>query len=521
MSSKAITPHPQDRHEAGWQETPTGAPSFLRRDDPGFARTIGALGGVAVVFGAFALLLFRTTNRAYLGTGGATFFVALGLCGLLFHAAFDWDLAFRRLYMLFGYLLLVVGAFLTVLPWPTRVGDLFGLGFSLMTLGLFFILAFLRNEDEPWYRNLAHYVLGVAGAAMALTGLVGGCVSVDFLVPFGTLLSILGLVYLSCFIASRGTSDDRAYWVAQAMGVAGIVVFLIAFLRSIIPVFAGRRAEYLVPAGMLLMILGVFYIAAALFLTSERPMVVLTRREIASYFYSPIVYIVLLACVIAHGLSYFMYMLQLLDPNEPHLEPIVRGFVLQWPPVIFTLCVVPLLTMRLLSEERRTGTLEVLLTAPVTEGAVAVSKFLAAFVMFLLTWVPMALDVAYLRVDTGQPFDYRPLLSFLVALCVTGAGFVSMGVFFSSLTRNQIASGALTLVGMVTLTLVFLAQFAVQRYLPDSGWSAFLSHISYIDIWINTLDGKLQPTYLIFFGSLTVLWLFLTVKVLEARKWAA
>ncbi len=521
MSSKVTIPH-SDRHTMTWQETPAGAPSVLRRDDPGLARTIGALGGIAVVFGAMMLILFRLTNRAYLGTGGATFFVAVGLCGLLFHATFDWDLAFRRLYMGFGYLLLVVGAFLCVLPWPTKVGDMFGLGFTLMVLALLFILAFLRNEDEDWYRSLAHYVLGGAGAILALAGLIGGSVAVDFLLPYGSMLALLGMVYLCCFISSRGLSDDFTYWVAQGLGAAGVLVFLAAFLRSIIPLFSGQHSEYLVPAGVVLMILGVFYMAAALLLTSEMPLIVLTRREIASYFYSPIVYIVLLVCVIAQGLSYFLYMLSLLSPDEPHLEPIVRGFVLQWPPVIFTMCVVPLLTMRLLSEERRSGTLEVLLTAPVSEGAVAVSKFLAAFVMFLLTWVPMALDIAYLRIDTGQPFDYRPLLSFLVALCFTGAAFVSMGVFCSSLTRSQIGSGVLTMVGMVLLTLVFLAARTLQVYgTPDSTWVTVLSHISYIDVWINTLDGKLQPTYLVFFGSLTVFWLFLTVKVLEARKWAA
>jgi ABC-2 type transport system permease protein len=519
MSSKAITPQPHP--SAGWQETPAGAPSILRRDDPGVARTAGVLGASAIVAGAFALMLLRTTNRSYLGSGWATFLVAVGVCGLLFHAAFDWELTYRRLYMVFGYLLLAAGSLIAVLPYPTKVGDLFGVGFGLMTLALLFILSFLRNEDEPWFRRLAQWVLGGAGAVLAAVGLVGGNINVDFLVPCGALLALLGVVYLSCFVASRGLGDDFTYRVAQGVGLAGTLVFLVALGRSVFPVFAGRRVEYLVPSGVLLMLLGALYVAAALFLTSERPVVVLTRREVASYFYSPIVYILLLACVVAHGLSYFLHVLQLLEPTRPHFEPIVSGFVLQWPPVIFTLCVVPLLTMRLLSEEKRSGTLEVLLTAPVTEGAVALSKFLAAFLIFLLTWVPMALDIAYLRIDTGQPFDYRPLLSFGVALAFTGAAFVSMGVFFSSLTRNQIGSGMLTLVGMVVLTLLFIVQGYLEQFYPGSGWPAFLGRVSYIRVWIDTLDGKLQPSYLIFFGSLTVLWLFLTVKVLEARKWAA
>jgi ABC-2 type transport system permease protein len=416
----------------------------------------------------------------------------------------------------FGYLCLVLGAFLCVVPWPT-VGAKFGLGFGLMTLALFFILAFLRNEDDPFLRRVGQLVLGFAGAALAGNGLLGGNVHVNYLVPYGLLTAVLGLAYLASFVASVGISEDLGYNTALAMTAVGAAIFLVALFRVVL---AARPVEYMVPAGVLLMMLGVAFAVTGYALFSDRPLVVLTRRELGAYFYSPMAYIILFVSVLAYGFEYFDYTFQLLNARGAIFEPILVPYVIQLWPVIFIVLAVPALTMRLLTEERRTGTLEVLMTVPVDEVSVALSKFLAAFLMFLLMWVPFGLFLVYLRIDGGTAFDYRPVLSFAAALLVTGAGFVSMGVFFSSLTRNQIASFLLTAVGMIFLTLVSVFHFNLRRSEGDpSAWMVVLRHASYLDIWLISLQGKLVLRNLLFFGSLTVLWLFLTVKVLEARKW--
>jgi ABC-type transport system involved in multi-copper enzyme maturation permease subunit len=270
-----------------------------------------------------------------------------------------------------------------------------------------------------------------------------------------------------------------------------------------------------VPNGLLLMLLGIFYGVTALGLCSDNRLVVMARRELGSQFCSPIAYIVLFAYVFAHWLAYWMYLGPIINNEEPVPEPMIRGFILQWATVLFTIFIIPVLTMRLLSEEKRTGTMEVLLTAPVDEGAVVLSKFLAAWLMFLFIWVPFLLFLVALRVDGGQPFDYQPLFSFFFGLGITGAGFVGMGVFFSSLTRNQIASGVLTFAGMLFLTLTFLLQGALR----GSIWTNVLKHMSYIDVWFDTLEGKLVPIRLLFFASTAIFFLFLSVKVLESRKW--
>jgi ABC-type transport system involved in multi-copper enzyme maturation permease subunit len=173
--------------------------------------------------------------------------------------------------------------------------------------------------------------------------------------------------------------------------------------------------------------------------------------------------------------------------------------------------------MRLLSEERRAGTLEMLLSAPVDEIHVVLSKFAAGLIMFMLVWLPFWLYLLALWIGGGKPFDYRPLVGFLVAQLFSGAAFVSMGLFFSSLTRSQITAAILTFAGMLALTAPY---FVIPLFIDlDEAQQNLLSYISYIELWINAFRGKLELRVLVFQSSLAVFWLFLTYKWLEARKW--
>jgi ABC-2 type transport system permease protein len=135
-------------------------------------------------------------------------------------------------------------------------------------------------------------------------------------------------------------------------------------------------------------------------------------------------------------------------------------------------------------------------------------------------WVPFGLFLVFFRIAGGSDFDYRPLFSFTIGLTVTSAAFVSMGVFFSSLTRSQVASGVLTFAAMLGFTLIFLVNSVLNGLMPSSVWVTVLKHMSFIDVWIDTLDGRLLLRQLLFFASMIVVWLFGSVKVLEARKWA-
>lgn len=527
MPSKAITQTPETRPGSSWRNQPDTGPSLIRRDDPKIARGIGFAAAAAIVFGGFAMALHSAGRVTPLGTGWAVFFLTIGIAGLLFHAAFDGDMQIRRVYMAFAYLCLVLGAFLCIVPYNKQPGALFGQGFMCLFLGLMFLLAFLRNEDDAWMRRLAESVIGGAGAVMALVGLAGGNIRGEFLLPIGLLLALLGIIYLAAFVGSRGIGDDLAYRAGLGLGVLGALVFVVALGRSLLPPLFYRwhwtqtqPGDYFVPYGLLLMVLGLFYIAVSLLECSDWRWMVLTRRELGALFYSPVAYIVLFVFVVAHWLAYFLVVVRMWLSEASVPEPIVSQFILQWSAVISSIVAIPVLTMRLLSEEKRSGTLEVLLTAPVDQAAIVISKFLAACVMYLVMWLPFGLFLIYLRIAGGSEFDYRPLFSFTIGLTVTSAAFVSMGLFFSSLTHSQIASGVLTFAGMLALTLVFLVSGLLSSLMPASSWVTILKHISYIDVWIDTLDGRLLPRQLLFFASMTVVWLFGSIKVLEARKWA-
>jgi ABC-type transport system involved in multi-copper enzyme maturation permease subunit len=184
---------------------------------------------------------------------------------------------------------------------------------------------------------------------------------------------------------------------------------------------------------------------------------------------------------------------------------------------------VPALTMRLVSEEKRSGTLEVLMTTPTDEGTVVLSKFLAGFMMFLLMWLPFALFILAFRIMGESSFDYLPLLSFGIALLATGAAFTAMGVFFSSVTSNQIISAILTFAVMMVLTFFYMVKWRIQGSAASSNLvkniTTIAEHVTYLDLWISSFSGKLSIRQLLFQGSMAVWWLFLSVKVLEARRW--
>lgn len=528
MSSKAITEQ-RDQPPGmspGRQEM---APSVLRQDEPTTARILGMIGAALLIFGGTILLLSFFGLRSAIGTSWVVLSLALGMAGLLFHAVYDSDIQFRRMYMGFGLMLTLAGLVLVISQWlqfylidAETKRDLFTPGVGCLILAVFFILATLRHEIQYDVFQLVTLILLGVGAFLTVIGFGLGMARTELLAPYGVVLPLVGLLYLVGFVGTRGSSDDLAYYTGWGIGLLGLGVILYAVIRSVsVGVINSMRdaglqvPEYFIPHGILLILFGVVYLVASVLLCSENLLVVLVRRELGGFFFSPIFYIVLLAFTVAHWIAFDLTILSIASRGRQILlEPIVELFILQWPAVFCNVFIVPALTMRLLSEEQRSGTLEVLLTAPISETAVVSSKFLAGLLMYLLVWVPFGCLLIALRLMGGSDFDYRPLLSFGVIILVTGSAFIAMGLLFSSLTRDQIASGVLTFAGMLTLTLVFLMQNTLS-----GGYALVLKHMSYINLWIESLQGKLVLRNLLFPLSLTVFCLFLTVKVLESRKW--
>jgi len=305
---------------------------------------------------------------------------------------------------------------------------------------------------------------------------------------------------------------------AALVGVAWIAVFLVGSFANPL---AKAPEPYMIPYGIILLGIGLAFVSVAVLTTSDSHLIVLTRRELSSYFYSPIAYIVLVGMAASSALGYYIFVDGLVGgpPGTQIPEPIVRSYqTLTIFAAIQTVFLVPLLTMRTFSEEKRTGTLEVLLTAPVQESTIVLSKFISTWIFFLLSWAPAAIYLIGFRIVGGQPFDFKPLLSYYAALAACGVSFVGLGIFLSSLTKNQIVSASLTgALLFAQLLTVIVRQSSSEFFSP--GVRVAFGKLDYLTLWGQALGGLLPVSDVILQLSLGVFWIFLTIKVLEIRKW--
>jgi ABC-2 type transport system permease protein len=231
----------------------------------------------------------------------------------------------------------------------------------------------------------------------------------------------------------------------------------------------------------------------------------IARRELASYFTSPIAYAVTAVFLLVAG---YFFGLILYYSREATLRYLFYNVT------TLLLLIGPALTMRLVAEERKSGTIELLLTSPVRDGEVIVGKYLAA----LLLWALMlALTLVYpllLRLF-GNP-DPGPMAAGYAGLLLAGGAILALGVVASALTSNQVIA-ALVAFGLGLL--LWLAD-AVQGLLtgPLGSFFAYLSMATHFD---DFPKGIVDTKDVAFFVSLIVAALFVATRILEARRWKA
>jgi gliding motility-associated transport system permease protein len=246
----------------------------------------------------------------------------------------------------------------------------------------------------------------------------------------------------------------------------------------------------------------------------------LLRRELAGYFLGPMAFLILLAFQAIAWLNFWSLVDELARNAQVYsgmrdpLNSYVTGSPAFWMGLFVA---IPVLTMRLVAEERRSGTIEQLLTAPVTETEVVVSKWLAGVVMYLFLLLPFALYLPVLYYQAKYYFDVGPVISLGVGLTSMGAMFVAIGLFFSSMTRNQIVSAVLTFATVFLLIVVTQAGYAYAMF-RRSNWAEAIQFVSVVH-QVNTFgSGQLDLRFLALHLSTSVLMLYLTVKVLEYRR---
>jgi ABC-2 type transport system permease protein len=248
-----------------------------------------------------------------------------------------------------------------------------------------------------------------------------------------------------------------------------------------------------------------------------RAYLTLTRRELATFFLSISGYVIISGLTLLVGLD-FVTVLNNVD-KDPIVMPITQYFfnnLLLWIIMVLT---APVITMRLFALEKASGTFETLTTTPVGDGQIVAAKFTAAVTFFIVMWLP---TLAYLFIVdhfANQPgaLDKGTLCSMYLGLLLAGSFILSVGSFASALTKNQVVAGMITLVaGIVLLMLNWLAQNVVE----NNNWQAqVLSFFNLSQQMIDFTRGIVDTRVIVFYVSVTFFFLFLTLRVIESRRW--
>ena len=237
-----------------------------------------------------------------------------------------------------------------------------------------------------------------------------------------------------------------------------------------------------------------------------RNITTMAQRELGAYFLSPIAYAVGAVFLFSTGLAFGLGTFS--NGGEASLRSL-----LEWVMLILVL-VLPFLTMRLLSEEFRSGTIETLMTVPITEVEVVLGKFVGAFLFYVLLMVPLLLYPVLLSMYGD--LDVGLFVCNAIGLLLLGALYLSVGLFFSACTRHQIIA---VLLSVALLILMTLASFRLAQVVTEGWPRVVLQHVSIQTHFFDFIRGMVDLNHIVFFLTMTGGFLFLTVKKLETRRW--
>ena len=229
------------------------------------------------------------------------------------------------------------------------------------------------------------------------------------------------------------------------------------------------------------------------------------KRELKAYFTSPLGYVFRAIFYAFSGLFFYIFSLSVGSTD------ISSVFLMMF---IVLMVFVPLLTMRLLSEDKKQKTDQLILTAPVSLLSIVMGKFLAAYAIFAIGVAVM--PVYGFVMSTFATVSWLPIWGNTVGLLLLGGIFVSIGLFISSLTENQMIAA----IGGFFINLMILLMNTLKSALPNGFLQDVLSSISVYSRYSEITNGIFSLSSLIFFVSVIFIFLFLTVRVLEKRRWA-
>ena len=247
----------------------------------------------------------------------------------------------------------------------------------------------------------------------------------------------------------------------------------------------------------------------------------IAQKELRSYFASPIGYIVIGFFALLYGFFYWVYlsyfvqqsmqMMQMQGPqamnvNQQLIRPLLQNVT------ILVLFLMPMVTMRTYAEEKRSGTIELLLTSPVTDFQIIMGKFLGAVALYVIMLAVTLVHLALLFIY-GNP-EWKPIFTAYIGLLLLGSCFISLGLLISSLTKNQIVAG------MVTFA-VFLFLWVITWVGSFGGptFDSVTNYLSIIEHYDDFSKGIIDTSHLIYYLSFITFGLFLTAKSVDSERW--
>ncbi len=234
-------------------------------------------------------------------------------------------------------------------------------------------------------------------------------------------------------------------------------------------------------------------------------MLAIFKREFKSFFTTPLGYVILIIINLFSGI-YFWF--GTLYSDTVNMTYVFSGFTL------IALSAIPILTMRLLSEERRQKTDQALLTAPVSLAGIVLAKFFAALLLYTIG-ISITLVYSTVLAFIAQP-TWGYILGNYLGLLLVGSALISVGLLISSITENQIVAAIVSFAAMFFL--LMFDQFTAL--IPNEYISNFLYSISFQSRYNSFVSGVVSLSNVLHFISVTVICLFITTRIMEKRRWS-
>lgn len=243
----------------------------------------------------------------------------------------------------------------------------------------------------------------------------------------------------------------------------------------------------------------------------------LLKREIRSYFYSPIAYIVLVFFLLVSGFDFYIQLSFMNGrPVGYSVQEAFFNSVFFW--FAFVL-IFPLITMRLFAEEFKLGTIEPLMTAPVRDWQVVLAKFFGALFFYVVLWIPTLIYFWVFQLVTHQPAanSLGAYFGAYLMLLLLGMFYLSIGCLASVLTKNQIVAAVISFCAITLLFFLGLVSFILQEV--SSTTKQLLGYFSAIEQMGTLSRGEIDTRPIVLYVSMTIVTLALTHQVFQSRKW--